>query len=67
MTNRKGCANNSPSVGCTAHKEGRMEYENTLELDDQEKELLNIIRNSKDPVRAFEIAITIICESLKNC
>lgn len=64
---KERCVNKSPSVGSVAHKEGCMEKENTLELDDQEKELLNIIRNSKDPVRAFEIAITIICESLKNC
>ena len=63
MINRKGCANKSPSGGSMAHKEGHMETKEEI-LAPDEQELIRIIRESKDPVRALEIAVEIIVANI---
>jgi hypothetical protein len=48
-----------------AHKEGHMDKKEEI-LAPDEQELIRMIRDSKDPVRALEIAVEIICANLNN-
>ena len=64
MINRKGCASKSPSGG-VAQKEGHMDKKEEI-LAPDEQELIRMIRDSRDPVRALEIAVEIIVANINQ-